>query len=467
MLPEPLTKPDIRYLLSVGRHMARDRFQKGYIEDTSKSGAKKPKWKGHYWIYERQADGSEKRVHKSTDLGPKKALRKWEAEKRLEQHIEKQTKQSTGSTITVSSRELTVRWFFENRFRPMMEPKWKESSRKELIGNIERYVLRLIGDTPLVQLDKFMLQMHANELAQKYSESVVEKYMVWTNAILEEALDQDLIAKNPARKLEKPQTRPVNKRTAKEPEIRVIMQCMEGQVRLVLMISFVLGLRPGEVLALRWDDVFDGALRIDEATRYGKIYSPKSDASAASVWLPAEMKAELEIFRPKGAKLSDFIFPNTLGKPYRLDNFRKRLLKPALEQAKEKARSLGLEDSESLKEITFQVCRRSCGTLMQRHGNVKDIQAHLRHAQASTTARGVHPADTRERPERCTFALQGVVRRGAGKRESAVNMRTMRTSARRKPRSITTKALHQLITIDHDFDHLNRVATCRLVCVGI
>jgi integrase len=267
----------------------------------------------------------------------------------------------------------------------MMEPKWKESSRKELIGNIERYVLRLIGDTPLVQLDKFMLQMHANGLAQKYSESVVEKYLVWTNAILEEALDQDLVAKNPARKLDKPQTRAVNKRTAKEPEIRVIMQCMEGKVRLVLMISFVLGLRPGEMLALRWDDIFDGALRIDESTRDGKIYPPKTQASIASVWLPAEMKLELDAIRPKGARPSDFIFANSRGGPYRLDNFRKRLLKPALEQAKEKARSLGLADSESLKEITFQVCRRTCGTLMQNHGNVKDIQAHMRHAQASTT----------------------------------------------------------------------------------
>jgi hypothetical protein len=116
MPPELLRKPGIDYR-SVGRHVARDRYQKGYVEDTGKSGAKTPKWKGHYWIYERQADGAEKRVHKSVDLGPKKALRKWEAEKRLEQHIEKKTKQSTG-TVTVASRDLTVRWFFENRFRP-------------------------------------------------------------------------------------------------------------------------------------------------------------------------------------------------------------------------------------------------------------------------------------------------------------------------------------------------------------
>jgi integrase len=364
--------------------MARDRYQKGYIEDTGKSGAKSPKWKGHYWIYEREADGCEKRVHKSVDLGPRKSLRKWEAQKQLEQHIEKETRQSTG-VIIVAGKNLTLRWFFENRFRPMMEPKWKESSRKELIGNIDRYVLRLIGDVRLAQIDKFMLQMHANRLAEKYSESVVEKYLVWTNAILEEALDQDLISKNPARKLEKPQTRLVNERVARELEIRIIMQCMEARLRLVLMISFVLGLRPGELLALRWDDVSEAALRIDEGTRYGKLYSPKTKTSTACLWLPAEMKVELDSIRPATAKPADFIFPNSRGGVYRLDNFRKRLLKPALDRAKQKAKELGLLDAESLNEITFQVCRRTCGTLMQRHGNIKDIQSHMRHAQASTT----------------------------------------------------------------------------------
>src|SRR3954471_199728 len=97
MPPESLKKPDISCLRSIGRHMARDRYQKGYIEDTGKTGAKAPKWKGHYWLYERQADGREKRVHKSVDLGPRKPLRKWEAQKLLEQHIEKETRQTTGS----------------------------------------------------------------------------------------------------------------------------------------------------------------------------------------------------------------------------------------------------------------------------------------------------------------------------------------------------------------------------------
>lgn len=401
---ESLPKPDVTYLLSVGRHMGRDRYQKGTVEDTGESGAKKAKWKGHFWIYEIQPDGTEKRRHKAVILGPKKALKKWQAEKALEEHIQRLTRQSTG-TISISAKEMTVSWFFENRFRPMMEPKWKESSRKETIGNINRYVLKQIGGIPLSAVDKFTLQMHLNKLAETFSESVVEKFMVWSNAILEEALDQDLISKNPARKLEKPQTRKVNKRTVKPEEIHLVMQCLEGTVRTALMISFVLGLRPGELLALRWDDFAAESLRIDEGTRYGKIYPPKTESSIASVWLPAEMKLELDRIRPVGAKPADFVFPNSRGGVYRLDNFRKRKLKPALAAAKEKAKLLGANPA-SIDGITFQICRRTCGTLMQNHGELKDIQSHLRHRHASTTL-GIY---VQEIPQNVKAAVQSLYR---------------------------------------------------------
>jgi hypothetical protein len=54
--------------------------------------------------------------------------------------------------------------------------------------------------------------MHANRLAETYSKSVVSKYVIWCRAILEEAVDQELIPKNPAKKLMMPETKPENKR---------------------------------------------------------------------------------------------------------------------------------------------------------------------------------------------------------------------------------------------------------------
>ena len=54
-------------------------------------------------------------------------------------------------------------------------------------------------------------------------------------------------------------------------------------------------------------------------------------------------------------------------------NYRNRVLIPLAEK-------LGLP------KLNFQVLRRTTSTLAQKKGSVKDIQAHLRHAKADTTA---------------------------------------------------------------------------------
>jgi integrase len=50
-------------------------------------------------------------------------------------------------------------------------------------------------------------------------------------------------------------------------------------------------------------------------------------------------------------------------------------------QMKPLAEKLGIDR----RLITFQVLRRTFGTTMQKHGSMKDVQAHLRHASITTT----------------------------------------------------------------------------------
>jgi hypothetical protein len=68
-----------------------------------------------------------------------------------------------------------------------------------------------------------------------------------------------------------------------------------------------------------------------------------------------------------------FIFPNTDGGFMDTGNYRNRILIPL-------AKKLGLP------KLNFQVLRRTMATLAQGKGSVKDIQAHLRHSKADTTA---------------------------------------------------------------------------------
>lgn len=353
-------------LRAMVRSMPRTRHQHGYVEPFGKI---EKKWKGHYYVYVREPDGSERRAHRTADLGLRSRFTKGQAEEKLREIIARETRSSVPDPGGV-----TLAWFWENRFLPMREPTWKESSRREIIANALRYVVRPLGETLLSKIDKFSIQSHLNELAAKYSHSVVEKARVWTRAILEEAVDQDFISKNPARKLVMPVTRKVQKPVVDPAAVASVMAEMPERYRLVVVICAVLGLRPGEALALRWDDLNGHSMRVDEGVVDGTVYTPKTDASVGAVSVPEFIAAALRELRASSPFSADrdFIFANSIGGAFRLDNFRHRVLAPAAERAK-------------VSGVTFQALRRTCATMLASHGTVKDVQAHMRHAQASTS----------------------------------------------------------------------------------
>jgi len=73
--------------------------------------------------------------------------------------------------------KVTFDQFWRERFLPLYEQNWKASSRKTQIDNIERYCVTLLADVPLAQIDRFQLQKIANGLAQRFSHSVVAKFI--------------------------------------------------------------------------------------------------------------------------------------------------------------------------------------------------------------------------------------------------------------------------------------------------
>ena len=157
----------------------------------------------------------------------------------------------------------------------------------------------------------------------------------------------------------------------------------------------MLGLRPGELFALRRNDrEASGELRIDEAVSDAlrgdeRIVTPKTVASVARVWLPQSIRDELDFWmrNMEDQRPDAFLFPSTRGTPMSPNNFRARHLKPAAEMALEAMRRSGRHIPKGFLEgIDHRALRRTCATRMQKHGNVKDIQAHLRHASPDVTA---------------------------------------------------------------------------------
>ncbi|MEQ1949371.1 MAG: site-specific integrase [Bryobacteraceae bacterium] len=364
--------------------MSRERHQYGRVELT---GKRLLKWKGHYYIYERQIDGTEKRRHRAVILGLKSQMTKAAAEDRLKEIIDKKT----GATTTHPSGDVTLGWFWKERFRPLKEPTWKASSAPKMVWLIQNYVVKPFETTPLDKLNRFELQTHLNMLASRFSRSVVVSFRTYVKAILDEALEQDFIHKNPARKLITPITRKSSRRTLAVEEIAQLLAHMDGRDRLIVRMFLVLGLRPGELFALRRNDrLTTNYLRIDQSVSpLIGIVEPKTDASCASVWMPHSLALELDFWMDsqQDRRPDAFLFPSRAGTPLSANNFLKRVLKKAGERTRRKLKESGAEIPNGfLESLTHQALRRSCATHMQAYGSVKDIQAHLRHSRPNVTA---------------------------------------------------------------------------------
>lgn len=299
----------------------------------------------------------------------------------------------------------TLGWFWRERFRPMREPIWKESARNDLVRGVELYVLRRFGDVPMSKISRTDVQMHLNDLATAgYSHGVVDKARVWTKALLTEAHAQHLISYNPTSGIRLPKTKKVSKKTLSIPEIDALIREMQPSEATFVRLCLVLGLRPGEALALRWNDLEGDTLRIDEASRHGELHEPKTEASNASMVLPAALAEQLKHLRENSpfSKEEDFIFPNSTGGVMRLDNFRHRVLDPAAKRA-------------GLTGVTFQAMRRTCATMLcGAETNIKDIQVHLRHSKASTTL-GIYVQPVSANLRKAVEALHNILTGGREK----------------------------------------------------
>jgi integrase len=159
-------------------------------------------------------------------------------------------------------------------------------------------------------------------------------------------------------------------------QLRAVLAGVATRDRMLLTLEMTDALRPSELFALRWRS-FDGRrLTISETVYKGKIRPfGKTEKSLGDVLLPKGMVDDLWLWKEECPDSSPdaFIFPNTDGGFMDTGNYRNRILTPLAEK-------LGLP------KLNFQVLRRTMATLAQRKGSVKDIQAHLRHSKADTTA---------------------------------------------------------------------------------
>lgn len=135
------------------------------------------------------------------------------------------------------------------------------------------------------------------------------------------------------------------------------------------------GLRVGEILGLRWQDVdfLNRLIRVQQAAYRGSIGPPKTKGSKRTLHLPEPLATALQRLYNGSSQRDGLVFPTRTGMPYSDTNLRARHLKPA-----------GLLIGAPW--LSWHTFRRTHATLLSQSGaSPKDAQAQLGHAHISTT----------------------------------------------------------------------------------
>jgi integrase len=321
----------------------------------------------------RDEAGKETRRHVGVSLGEKSKMCKWQAEEKLRKEIAAATGSQPRKDGTI-----TLEWFTQERFIPVREGNWRPATKRGNVFDIQHYIFPALGALALKSIDKFQVASLLNRMAKTYSEPVVARVRVMLSGILEEAVDQDYIDKNPARKVSLPVCKATQKPVLPPETLRRILTAVtDVRDKLILLIGTFCAIRTSEVLGLTWGSYDGDSLLIQNIAWEGKLYAgTKTKKSHAPVYVPAEIRQLIDIWKRRAKPQSEdaLMFPSGAGTPLSARNFFQRHIYPI-------AKSLGINPHL----VTFQVLRRSCATRNQRHGSMKDVQSHLRHARIETT----------------------------------------------------------------------------------
>jgi integrase len=180
-------------------------------------------------------------------------------------------------------------WFVRERFLPMRQAQWASSTRETNLYHLERHILPKLGSQALCEIDKFHCQGFLNGLAEKgFSFTMVDHCRTMLKAVLEEALEADLIGKNPARKLVNPETRESEKPVLPKLQAREMLESLPFRDRLMAMIAAFCAMRPGEIFGLQWSSWRGDHFQIEGTAWRGSLRQgkAKTKGSKAPVTVP-------------------------------------------------------------------------------------------------------------------------------------------------------------------------------------
>jgi integrase len=284
--------------------------------------------------------------------------------------------------------------YVESIYQPTVMPLMAKSTQDRYESVIKNYLIPAFGESCLRDLTPLAVQRYLSGLADASlsHESKDKVRDVWSS-ILGSAVRFGYLVKNPVEGLRLPPPKPGNRQKPfiTPQQFQALLALIPEPYATMVFVAGNTGLRISEVIGLRWRNVHEDSIAVEQRYCRGDWGVPKTEASNATIavnravierlhrlrTLVLVVKAGRAVRRYPAVKSNgpdELVFQSPFsGVPMRDNSTLVRHIKPA-------ARKLGIG------WVNWQVLRRSFATWLKMAGaDVKDAQALMRHSRASTT----------------------------------------------------------------------------------
>jgi integrase len=311
-----------------GKTVPRRRFQRG----TLIIRGKKPMRCGIYREDVLQSNGTFKRVQRCVVLGPAGSLSERAAWKVFQPHLDR-----VNADLKLPPKSGKTLEQFVQEWRSNVAVNLKGSTTRAAESHLRAHIIPKLGSLSLTEINTKTVQGFVAYLATGgRSRKTVENVLLTLSSILRVAKAWDYACGNfsladitlPREGIKKEQ------RSFTDEEAGKIIAAAPEPFSTILAVTAVLGLRIGEVLALRVSDL-DFARKVicvrqsvDSATRLPQAV--KSQASSADVPMPTQLETRLRAHLLKHDGKSELLFANRKGRPFSANKLREKQLHPLL-----------------------------------------------------------------------------------------------------------------------------------------
>ena len=339
----------------------------------------------------------------------KNVLGKTQAE--VKGNLKKALEETNGLDVSKAADEYTVASWLRTWYELYAKPNIRTATanRYELI--IETYTIPRIGNIKLEKLTTRHLQKLYKELLESgrihivknqdkgLSTTTVHSVHLMLHCALDRAVKERLIPRNPCEDCIVPKPRKLEMKILPPEHIKAYLDAAEARRLLPMFyLELVSGLRKGELVALRWDDLDIQGRTISVSKQYVRnpdgsleLTRPKTENSVRLVSIP---QTAVNLLIQEHAKYPDnpYMFPSPLtGEMYHPDSvvsLHKKILKDA-----------GLE------HLRFHDLRHTFATTALQNGvDVKTVSSMLGHFDAGFTLRTYTHA-TRQKQDEAAAAM--------------------------------------------------------------